>query len=69
MRNFTERCNGVCSYNLVCNFLDIAFAIAKFSFCGALFQRILAWERGIFKRELLVQIVLGCENMFSLVSL
>ena len=29
---------------------DIAFAIKKFSFCGALFKRILAWERGISKR-------------------
>ena len=30
---------------------DIAFAINKFSFCGALFKRILAWERGISKRQ------------------
>ena len=29
---------------------DIAFAIKKFSFCGALFKRILAWKRDIFKR-------------------
>ena len=29
---------------------DISFAIKKFSFCGALFKRILAWERGISKR-------------------
>ena len=28
---------------------DIAFAIKKFSFCGALFKRILAWKRGISK--------------------
>ena len=26
---------------------DIAFAIKKFSFCGALFKCILAWKRGI----------------------
>ena len=25
----------------------MAFAISKFSFCGALLKRILAWERGI----------------------
>ena len=30
---------------------DIAFAINKFSFCGALFKCILAWERGISKRQ------------------
>ena len=29
---------------------DIAFAIEKFSFCGALFKRILAWKRIISKR-------------------
>ena len=29
---------------------DIAFAIKKFSFCGALFKRILAWKQGISKR-------------------
>ena len=28
---------------------DIAFAIKKFSFCGALFKRILAWKRDISK--------------------
>ena len=29
---------------------DISFAIKKSIFCGALFKRILAWERGISKR-------------------
>ena len=29
---------------------DIAFAIKKFSFCGALFKRILAWKQDISKR-------------------
>ena len=29
---------------------DIAFAIKKFSFCGALFKRILAWKRDISKK-------------------
>ena len=33
---------------------DIAFAIKKFSFCGALFKRILAWKRDISKRQFLV---------------
>ena len=28
---------------------DIAFAIKKFSFCGALFKHILAWKRDISK--------------------
>ena len=64
MRNFTERCNSVCSYNLVCNFLDIAFAITKFSFCGALFKRILAWERGIFKRGYQLKLFLGVKICF-----
>ena len=30
---------------------DIAFVIAKFRFCGALFKRILACEQGIFERK------------------
>ena len=53
-----ERSKGICNYNLVYNFAiqliaysQIAFAIKKFSFCGALFKRILAWERGISKRQ------------------
>ena len=53
-----ERAMGICSYNLVYNFTIqliaysyIAFAIKKFSFCGALFKRILGWERGISKRQ------------------
>ena len=29
---------------------DIAFVIKKFSFCGALFKRILAWKQDISKR-------------------
>ena len=29
---------------------DIGFAIKKFSFCGALFKRILLWKRAISKR-------------------
>ena len=28
-----------------------AFAIAKFSFCGAGLKRILAWEQGISKKQ------------------
>ena len=28
---------------------DIAFVIKKFSFCGALFKRILVWKQGISK--------------------
>ena len=29
---------------------DVAFSIKKFSFCGALFKRILAWKRDISKK-------------------
>ena len=29
---------------------DIAFAITKFSFCGALFKLILSWKRDLSKR-------------------
>ena len=32
---------------------DIAFVIKKFSFCGALFKRILAWKKGISKKIIL----------------
>ena len=39
--NYAAMCRGSCSYDLVYNFFDIAFAIAKFSFCGALLKRIL----------------------------
>ena len=53
-----ERAMGICSYNLVYNFTIqliaysyIAFAIKKFSFCGALFNGILAWKRAISKRQ------------------
>ena len=29
---------------------DVAFSIKKFSFCNALFKRILAWKRDISKK-------------------
>ena len=29
---------------------DIAFSIKKFSLCGALFKRILAWKKDISKK-------------------
>ena len=33
-----------------CQLFDIPFSIKKFSFCGALFKRILAWKQDISKR-------------------
>ena len=48
MRNYAETCKGICGCNLVYIFY-ILFAIKKFVFCGALFKRILAWERGTSK--------------------
>ena len=44
MRNYAETCKGICCYNSVYNFFCIPFAIKKFSFCGALLRRNLAWE-------------------------
>ena len=44
MRNYAEMYKGICDYNLVYSFFCIPFVIKKFSFCGALFKRILAWE-------------------------
>ena len=41
---------GICSYNLVDNFMIWPFAIKKFSFGKAIFKSILGWERGISKR-------------------
>ena len=41
MHNYEGTCKGICSYNLVYKLFDRAFAIKKFSFCGALFKRIL----------------------------
>ena len=41
---------GICSYNLVNNFMIWPFAIKKFSFGKAIFKSILGWERGISKR-------------------
>ena len=38
---------------------DIAFAIKKFSFCGALFKRILAWKRDISKVVLSMKLFLS----------
>ena len=32
-----------------CTTFDVDFSIKKFSFFGALFKRILAWKRDIFK--------------------
>ena len=40
MRNYAETCKAICSYNLVYNIFDIAFAIKKFNFCGVRFKRI-----------------------------
>ena len=48
MRKYAGTYKGIYSYNLVRNF-DIAFAITQFSFCGALFKCILAWERAFPK--------------------
>ena len=36
---------------------DTAFTITKSSFCGALFKRILAWDRGISKSSTWNEIV------------
>ena len=41
MPNNAGRCKVICSYNLVYNIFDKAFDISKFSFRGALFERIL----------------------------
>ena len=49
MRTYAETCKSICGYNLVYNFLCIPFVIKKFSFCGAFFKRILAWEGGTSK--------------------
>ena len=45
MHNYAETYKDIWIYNLRYNF-DIAFAIAKISFCGALLE----WEQGISKR-------------------
>ena len=44
MRNYAETCNGICGYNLVYNFFAYFLPLKKFTFCGAIFKRILAWE-------------------------
>ena len=51
MRNYAGTRKGI-NVQLQSSVLlfDISFAIKKFSFCGALFKHILAWERGISKR-------------------
>ena len=50
MRNYAGRCKGILQLQSRVQLFDIAFAIKKFSFCGALFRRILAWKRDISKR-------------------
>ena len=57
MRNYMGICKGICSYNLVYNFL-IQLLSLQFSFCGALFKRILAWERGISERQFRIKLFL-----------
>ena len=57
MRNYVGTCKGICSYNLVYNFL-IQFLSLQFSFCGALFKRILAWERDISERQFRIKLFL-----------
>ena len=49
MRNYAETCKGICGFNSMYNFFCIASAIKKFSFCDAIFKRILAWEGGTSK--------------------
>ena len=44
MRSYAETYKDICGYNLVYNIFCISFAIKRFSFCSALFKRILAWE-------------------------
>ena len=50
MRNSAEMCKGICGNDLVYIFY-ILFAIKKFSFFGALFTPILAWEWGASKHD------------------
>ena len=45
---------------------DVAFSIKKFSFCGALFKRILAWKRDISKS--FQKVILRMKLFFSLQS-
>ena len=54
VRNYAGRCKGILQLQSRVQLFDIAFAIKKFSFCGALFRRILAWKRDISKRYFLV---------------
>ena len=49
MRNYPGTCKDICSYNSVYNFLIQLLPLPSFSFCGALFKRILACEQGISK--------------------
>ena len=53
MRKYVERSKGICGYNLMYNFFCIPFAIKKFSFCGALFKHISAWEESTSKTRFL----------------
>ena len=54
MRNYAGTCKGICSYNLVYNFL---IQLLPLKSSVALFKPILAWERGISKRQFLNEIV------------
>ena len=83
MRNYTGTRKGINVQPQSSVYLfDISFAIKKFGFCGAIFKSILAWERGISKRQFLesscssacnlslaIYQMYGCENMFLLLSL
>ena len=70
MRSYVGTCKGICSYNLVYNFLsltslllDIPFAITKFSFCGALFSNVFwhvneAFPKARYKNEIVSLLVI-----------
>ena len=58
MGNYEGTYKGICSYNLMSNFLIKLLAITNFSFCGALFKCILAWERDISNFQLVLRMKL-----------
>ena len=54
MRNYAGKWKGInVQVQSSVQLFDVSFVIKKFSFCGGLFKRILAWERGISKSQFL----------------
>ena len=77
MRNYAGTCTGICSYNLVRNFLiqllPLQSSVFLVHFSNVFWHGNEAFPKGNSQNEiislLVIQLIQGCEKMLSLVSL